>query len=54
MNKPCYKNQERRIQIKQSFGMSNKGNLREAISGLKSPEAMLLLSNAEQFEEHVA
>ena len=40
--------------MKQLFRMSNKGNLREAISGLKSPEAILLLSNEEQFEEHVA
>ena len=40
--------------MKQFFGTSNRGDLREAISGLKSPEAILLLSNADQFEEHVA
>ena len=40
--------------MKQFFGASNKGDLREAISGLTSPEAILLLSNADQFEEHVA
>ena len=40
--------------MKQFFGTSNRGDLREAISGLKSPEAILMLSNADQFEEHVA
>ena len=40
--------------MKQFFGTSNRGDLREAISGLRSPEAILLLSNADQFEEHVA
>ncbi|MCH5253921.1 MAG: FIST C-terminal domain-containing protein [Lachnospiraceae bacterium] len=40
--------------MKQFFGTSNRGDLREAVNGLKSPEAILLLSNADQFEEHVA
>ena len=40
--------------MKQFFGTSNTGNLQEAVNGLKSPEAILLLSNADQFEEHVA
>lgn len=40
--------------MKQFFGKSDKGDLREAIRGLSSPQAILLLSNADQFEEHVA
>lgn len=40
--------------MKQFFGTSNNGNLREAVNGLSSPGAILLLSNADQFEEHVA
>ena len=42
------------LRMKQFFGTSNRGDLREAVNGLKSPEAILLLSNADQFEEHVA
>ena len=40
--------------MKQFFGMSKRGDLQEAISGLKSPQAILLLSNVDQFEDHVA
>ena len=40
--------------MKQIFGTSDKGNLREAIKGLTSPSAILLMSNADQFDKHVA
>ena len=33
--------------------MSQSGNLQEAVRGLKSPQLIMLLSNNEQFEEHV-
>ena len=40
--------------MKQFFGMSQQGNLDEALQGLRSPQFIMLLSNAGQFEEHVA
>ncbi len=39
--------------MRQFFGMSQSGNLQEAVRGLKSPQLIMLLSNNEQFEEHV-
>lgn len=39
--------------MKQFFGMSQTGHLEEAISGLKNPQFIMLLSNADQFETHV-
>lgn len=33
--------------------MSQSGNLLEAVQGLKNPELIMLLSNGDQFEEHV-
>lgn len=39
--------------MKQFFGMSQSGNLQEAVQGLKNPELIMLLSNGDQFEEHV-
>lgn len=39
--------------MKQFFGMSRSGNLREAVSGLRMPQMLLLMSNERQFEEHV-
>lgn len=39
--------------MKQFFGMSQSGNLLEAVQGLKNPQLILLLSNDEQFETHV-
>ena len=39
--------------MKQSFGMSQSGNLKEALRGLHSPQFIMLLSNQPQFEEHV-
>lgn len=39
--------------MKQFFGMSRHGELREAVQGLRSPQFIMLLSNKEQFEAHV-
>ena len=40
--------------MKQFYGMSQRGNLDEALQGLYSPQFIMLLSNTDQFEEHVA
>lgn len=40
--------------MKQFFGMSQKGILEEASRGLKNPEFIMLISNSQQFEKHVA
>lgn len=39
--------------MKQFFGMSQSGNLQEAVQGLKNPQLIMLLSNSDQFEAHV-
>ena len=39
--------------MKQFFGMSQRGHLEEAVSGLKNPQFIMLLSNSDQFESHV-
>lgn len=39
--------------MKQFFGMSQSGSLQEAVQGLKNPQLIMLLSNSEQFEDHV-
>lgn len=39
--------------MKQFFGMSQDGNLQEAVHGLSNPQLIMLLSNSDQFEEHV-
>ncbi len=39
--------------MRQFFGMSRHGDLREAVSGLVMPQMLLLMSNTRQFEEHV-
>lgn len=39
--------------MKQVFGMSQNGNLREAASALTNPQFIMLLSNQAQFEQHV-
>ena len=39
--------------MKQFFGMSQSGNLQEAVKGLNSPQLIMLLSNNDQFEAHV-
>lgn len=40
--------------MRQFFGMSQRGDLSEAVRGLKNPEFLMLLSNSDQFEAHVA
>ena len=40
--------------MRQFYGMSQRGNLDDALRGLYSPQFIMLLSNADQFEEHVA
>lgn len=39
--------------MKQFFGMSQSGNLEEAVQGLHNPQLIMLLSNGDQFEAHV-
>lgn len=39
--------------MKQFFGMSQRGDLKEAVRGLIKPQLIMLLSNGEQFESHV-
>ena len=39
--------------MKQFYGMSQRGNLDEALSGLRNPEFIMLLSDNDQFEAHV-
>lgn len=39
--------------MKQFFGMSQRGDLKEAVRGLLNPQMILLMSNSGQFEEHV-
>lgn len=39
--------------MKQFFGMSQRGNLREAVRGLNNPQLIMLMSNSSQFEKHV-
>lgn len=40
--------------MKQFFGMSQRGDLAEAVRGLSSPQFIMLLSNNEKFEAHVS
>lgn len=40
--------------MKQFYGMSQRGNLDEALQGLYQPQFIMLLSNKDQFESHVA
>ncbi len=39
--------------MRQFFGMSQRGNLQEAVRGLRNPQLIMLLSNGDQFESHV-
>lgn len=39
--------------MKQFFGMSQSGDIREAVRGLSNPQFLMLLSNSGQFAEHV-
>lgn len=39
--------------MKHFFGMSQSGDLKKAVQGLKNPQVILLMSNDSQFESHV-
>lgn len=39
--------------MKQFFGTSQSGNLKDAVQGLNNPQLIMLLSNSDQFEAHV-
>ena len=39
--------------MKQFFGISQSGNLQEAVRGLSRPQFIMLLSNSDQFDSHV-
>lgn len=39
--------------MKQFFGMSQRGDLKEAVRGLNRPQFLMLISNNQQFETHV-
>ena len=45
--------EERERVLRQFFGKSHSGDLQEAVRGLSNPQLILLMSNGEQFEEHV-
>lgn len=45
--------EERDNTVKQFFGMSQSGDLKEAVKGLKNPQLIMLMSNEKQFESHV-
>lgn len=40
--------------MKQFYGRSNSGSLKEALKGLSNPKLIMLMSNDKQFESHVA
>ncbi len=40
--------------MKQFFGMSQTGDLKEAVRGLSKPQFLMLMSNSDQFESHVS
>ncbi len=44
---------KRGITVRQFFGMSQSGNLQEAVRGLNNPQLIMLLSTNDQFEAHV-
>lgn len=39
--------------MKQFYGMSQKGDIKEAVRGLENPKLIILMSNGKQFEAHV-
>ena len=45
--------EERDRTVRQFFGMSQQGNLKEAVRGLVNPQLIMLMSNSSQFEKHV-
>ena len=45
--------EERNRIVRQFFGMSQRGDLKEAVRGLSNPQLIMLMSNSSQFENHV-
>lgn len=45
--------EERNAAVKQFFGMSQRGDLKEAVQGLYNPQLIMLMSNSTMFEQHV-
>ena len=45
--------EERNRIVRQFFGMSQRGDLKEAVRGLSHPQLIMLMSNSSQFESHV-
>ena len=41
------------MSLKQLYGMSPKGDIKEALKGIAKPQLLILMSNSEQFEKHV-
>ena len=41
------------MSLKQFYGMSKKGNIKDAVKGIGKPQLLILMSNADQFEKHV-
>lgn len=39
--------------MKQYFGMSQSGDLQEAVRGISNPQLIMMFSNSDQFEQHV-
>lgn len=39
--------------MKQFYGMSQRGDIKEAVKGIGKPQLLILMSNVEQFEKHV-
>ncbi len=39
--------------MKQIYGKSDSGNIKEALRGINAPDALIIISNGEQFEQHV-
>jgi len=48
-----YVKEERSIRVRQFFGTSQNGDLKEAVRGLQNPQFIMLISNQNQFEGHV-
>lgn len=44
---------EEDVTVKQFFGMSQSGDLQEAVRGVSNPQLIMLFSNGDQFEDHV-
>lgn len=48
-----YQESEKELVMKQYFGKSRSGDLKEAVRGIVKPQFLMLFSNVDQFETHV-